>query len=119
MKLPTKSGEYEVSADLLQAYRTLFSTADAEFARMRIWLESNKSRRPSRPEAFVRNWFKRVRAVKPAQEVVVRLDLPAGWWADEKKTLSAGAQFGLSPRAGEDWGAFRARIRQKIEQRAA
>lgn len=119
MRLPMKIDEYEVSEDLLQAYRTLFPTADAEFARMRIWLESNKARRPSRPEAFIRNWFKKVRAVKPAQEVVVRLDLPAGWWADERKTLAAGAQYGLSPRAGEDWNAFRSRIRQALERRAA
>jgi hypothetical protein len=63
MNLPCKSGQYEMPADLAASYRHLYPSADEQFARMRIWLESNAARRPASPKSaprFVANWFKRV-----------------------------------------------------------
>ncbi len=33
------------------------------------------------------------------------------WWASESAMLGKGAELGLSPRPGEDWGGFKGRIR--------
>lgn len=33
------------------------------------------------------------------------------WWLSEKATIEKGRELGLSPRGGEDWYQFRARIR--------
>jgi uncharacterized protein YdaU (DUF1376 family) len=35
----------------------------------------------------------------------------ASWWATEQATLAKGREIGLEPRPGEDWDAFRSRIR--------
>lgn len=63
MNLPTKGGLYEMPAQVADAYRRLYPTADEEFARMTIWLETHAARRPASPKSaptFVANWFKRV-----------------------------------------------------------
>lgn len=53
------------------------------------------------------------------EPVIEKRPAPAGWWADERKTLEVAAQLGLSSRAGEDWNGFRSRIRAAIERKAA
>jgi hypothetical protein len=74
MNLPTKSGEYAMPQDVELAYRTLYPSAEYEFARMLIWLETNPARRPVSAKSaprFVANWFKRVPRVaqhNPARE---------------------------------------------------
>lgn len=74
MNVPTKDGPYEVSDEVARAFRTLYPSADTEFARMLLWLERNPSRRPASPKSaprFVQNWFKRVpraRMVDPVRE---------------------------------------------------
>jgi uncharacterized protein YdaU (DUF1376 family) len=35
----------------------------------------------------------------------------ASWWASEQATIAKGREVGLEPRPGEDWDAFRGRIR--------
>lgn len=77
MNIPTKSGEsYEIPAAVVDAYRVRYLDADGEFAKMLIWLESNRSRRPASPKSgprFVANWFKRVRpAAQMAASKAVR-----------------------------------------------
>jgi hypothetical protein len=64
MHLPMKAGDqFEVTADLLQAYRAAYPHIDVErqFGLMRIWLERNKSARPKNGARFVDNWMKRQR----------------------------------------------------------
>lgn len=64
MHLPMKAGDqFEVTADLLQAYRVAYPHIDVErqFGLMRIWLERNKSARPKNGARFVDNWMKRQR----------------------------------------------------------
>ena len=74
MNLPTKGGVYAMPDTVLEAYRRIYPTADDEFARMVIWLETNAARRPASPKSaprFVANWFKRVPRVQhhnPARE---------------------------------------------------
>lgn len=79
MNLPTKAGEYTVPEEVLKAYRELYPNADREFARMRIWLESNVARRPAKPDTapkFIANWFKKSRpmpaVVRPMQTAADR-----------------------------------------------
>jgi hypothetical protein len=63
MNLPTKTGTYVMPADVAAAYRRIYPSADDEFARMTIWLETNAARRPASPKSaprFVANWFSRV-----------------------------------------------------------
>lgn len=36
------------------------------------------------------------------------------WWATEQESLAKGKEYGLYPRGGETWEAFRARIRVAI-----
>lgn len=63
MIIHTKAGEYELTHAVEEAYRAIYPTADQEFARMTIWLESHKSRRPAKPETamrFVNAWFAKV-----------------------------------------------------------
>lgn len=36
----------------------------------------------------------------------------AAWWSSESAMLAKGAELGLSPRPGEGWGEFKARIRE-------
>jgi hypothetical protein len=63
MLLPTKAGEYAMPDAVEFAYRKLYPSAEYEFARMLIWLETNAARRPASPKSaprFVANWFKRV-----------------------------------------------------------
>lgn len=65
MQLPLKDGEqFEVTADLLQAYRAAYPhiDVDRQFGLMRIWLERNKSARPKNGVRFVDNWMKKQRA---------------------------------------------------------
>ena len=66
MKLPVEGGDWEVPVDYLDAWKTVRPDAEEQFARMRIWLESHKSRRPKRPTMFVDNWMKRAPLRKPA-----------------------------------------------------
>lgn len=66
MNFPTKAGDYVMPDEVIDAYRALHPNADREFARMRIWLESNVARRPARPDTapkFIANWFKKLRPV--------------------------------------------------------
>ena len=72
MIIHTKSGEYTLTHAVEEAYRAIYPTADQEFARMTIWLESHKSRRPAKPETamrFVNAWFAKVpkRVALPAK----------------------------------------------------
>lgn len=63
MRLKCKSGEYELSTTIIEAYSAIYPTADQQFAQMVIWLESNPSRRPASAKSaprFIQNWFKRV-----------------------------------------------------------
>jgi hypothetical protein len=75
MNLPTKSGDYCLPLTVLEAYRRIYPTADDEFARMVIWLETHAARRPASPKSaprFVANWFKRVPRIAPQRQA--RLD---------------------------------------------
>lgn len=38
----------------------------------------------------------------------------ANWWDDDQATLAKGREFGLEPRSGEDWRAFKARINERL-----
>lgn len=40
----------------------------------------------------------------------------AAWWSSESAMLAKGAELGLSPRPGEGWGEFKARIREAALQ---
>lgn len=40
------------------------------------------------------------------------------WWSSEASILAKGAELGLSPRPGEDWASFRARLQEAIMQAA-
>jgi hypothetical protein len=63
MFLQTKDGEYAMPEAVFGAYLKLYPSAEHEFARMLIWLETNPARRPASPKSaprFVENWFKRV-----------------------------------------------------------
>jgi len=68
MNLPTKDGAYEIPDDVLDSYRLLYPTADYEFARMRIWLEGNPTRRPKGAPKFIANWFKKLPQRSPRME---------------------------------------------------
>lgn len=59
MKLWTADGEWEVPEDLIDAYMMLHRDADKQFAKMVIWLTTNKSKRPKNPERFIANWFQK------------------------------------------------------------
>ena len=66
MRLPVADGkEYEIPDELLQAWCKIRPDALEQFARMRIWLESNSARRPKMPLRFINTWFKRSRPSKP------------------------------------------------------
>jgi hypothetical protein len=59
--------------EVVAAYRRVYPSADYEFARMVIWLETHSTRRPASPKSaprFVANWFKRIPRVhhNPARE---------------------------------------------------
>jgi hypothetical protein len=36
------------------------------------------------------------------------------WWSNDQKTIAKGREYGLTARSGEDWHAFRSRIRERI-----
>ena len=38
----------------------------------------------------------------------------ANWWDDDQATLAKGREYGLEPRSGEDWRAFKARINERL-----
>lgn len=57
--------------------------------------------------------------VEPLPEKTKAADIPAGWWADDRKTEALARRLGLAARSGEDWHEFRARIRAELERRAA
>ena len=59
MKLWTADGEWEVPEDLIDAYMMLHRDADKQFAKMVIWLTTNKAKRPKNPERFIANWFRK------------------------------------------------------------
>lgn len=40
------------------------------------------------------------------------------WWESEPATLQRGREVGLEPRAGEEWGQFRSRIRAAIAKQS-
>lgn len=74
MNLPCKSGQYEMPADLVASYRHLYPSADEQFARMRIWLESNAARRPASAKSaprFVANWFRKVPRIAATQRTAL------------------------------------------------
>lgn len=54
------------------------------------------------------NWVMREAALK------INGAKPAEWWASEDATLKKGAEYGLSPLAGEGWPQFRNRIRERL-----
>lgn len=101
MRLPTKDGEYAMPESVFGAYLKLYPSAEHEFARMLIWLETNPARRPVSPKSaprFVENWFKRVPRIAPQRQA--RID-----------TLAA-----LTGRSGngdgrDDWAAVRSNDR--------
>lgn len=68
MRLLGKTGEIELNDEFVAAFRTLRADADVEFAKMRIWLELNRARRPANIERFVAAWFKRTPAPRPASD---------------------------------------------------
>lgn len=73
MIIQCKTGSYEIPHAVVEAYSALYPTAAQEFARMTIWLECNKAKRPANQKSaprFVANWFKRVpkQVVRPRTE---------------------------------------------------
>lgn len=91
--LPTKRDAYVMPADVVDAYRRIYPTADDEFARMVIWLETNAARRPASPKSaprFVANWFKRVPRIAPQRQA--KLD-----------TLAALTGRAMDGGRGRDW----------------
>lgn len=42
----------------------------------------------------------------------------AAWWASDEATAAKGAELGLQARSGEDWNAYRQRIRARLSERA-
>lgn len=40
------------------------------------------------------------------------------WWSSEASMLSKGTELGLSPRPGEDWASFKARLQEALTQGA-
>ena len=87
MKLPVADGkEYEVPDDLVSAYCAVRPDALEQFARMRIWLETHRSRRPKRADLFIAAWFRRSRGPAPVSA------------AAHNKNIVMGAIFGNSNR---------------------
>lgn len=71
MNIPCKTGIYAMPESVFDAYLKLYPTAEHEFARMLIWLETNPARRPVSAKSaprFVANWFKRVPRIAPQAE---------------------------------------------------
>lgn len=64
LRIACRNGEtYEVGAQLFGAYSRVHANAEHEFARMTIWLETHKAKRPATAASaprFVANWFSRV-----------------------------------------------------------
>lgn len=101
MILPCKSGHYEMPADLVASYRHLYPSADEQFARMRIWLESNASRRPASARSaprFVANWFRKVPRIAATQRSALA--------ESRVQTVAALTGANRSPSNVIDMGAF-------------
>jgi hypothetical protein len=63
MNIPCKAGVYQMPEQVADAYRKIYPSADEQFARMVIWLETHAARRPASEKSaprFVANWFKSV-----------------------------------------------------------
>ncbi len=41
----------------------------------------------------------------------------AAWWSSDEATMTKGSELGMQPRSGEDWNAFRQRIRARLLER--
>lgn len=105
MNVPCKTGMYEIPVALLEAYSAIYPTADLEFAKMVIWLESHRSRRPATPKSaprFIANWFRNVpKRVAGKQSVELILDgLPDAVVYDDRQSarLSGGTVRLPAPR---------------------
>lgn len=100
LNLPTKSDTYTMPESVFAAYRKLYPSAEYEFARMLIWLETNPARRPASAKSaprFVENWFKRVPRIAPRAEA--RLETLAALTGRNTNVVSIGR--------GHDWPTFR------------
>lgn len=76
-------------------------------------VEDRKNREDDSPvnPGFVATFIRKIREPKPERKAST-----TAWHTTEQATLAKGAEFGLSPRPGEDWPAFRSRITAAIAE---
>jgi hypothetical protein len=113
MHIPTKTGRYEFTPDILATlqYRYPLANVEREVLLAGLYLAKWRSKRPTNALRFMENWLKRASPKAPAAV--------AGWWTNEVSTVAMGAKLGLTARPRESWGEFRGRIRKSLQEAPA